>query len=132
MKTFFTIKIIENNPKYFSCPHFNYSTNKKSNYKYHLKSKHSDELFLQSEINKRDKTNNISSKSLNDNDISTIVKNDKISKSSISIFEINEESPKEIDKFSILQNVFDNSNHLNKYDEDLGNFYIHKSKIINS
>ena len=134
MKTFFTIKIIENNPKYYSCPHCNYSTNKTSNYKYHLKFKHSDELilFLQSEINKSDKTNNIASKSLNENGISTIVKTDKISKYSIYIFEPNEESPKEIDKFSILKNVFDNSNHLNKYDEELGNFHIHTSKIINS
>lgn len=133
MKIYFILNKDPEKSKYYTCPHCKYSTNKTSNFKYHLKAKHSEEfsLFLKSEINFNSESNNIDHNNSNQNNLSTTERNDKTRKKDILNDEAFGEPYKNRDKFFLLKNVFDNLNHLNKYDDDIGNFCIHTSKIIN-
>ena len=118
--------------KYYNCPKCSYSSNKTSNYSSHLKTQHPIEYFqfLQTEI-KKGKTNT-ANKNDNNNKVFFINK----VKNNTNCTSNNNAELNYFDKGNIpylcLKEVFDTNNHLNKLDDDLGNFYLHTNKVLNS
>ena len=133
-KILFKTKISDHSDiKYYNCPKCHYSSNKTSNYSTHLKTQHPIEYFqfLQTEI-KNGLTNGANMGGNNNNKIFLInkVKNNP---NCIS----NDNAPLNyFDKVNIsylcLKEVFDTNNHLNKLDDNIGNFYLHTNKVLNS
>ena len=118
--------------KYYNFSHYDYSTDKTSNYSLHLKAKLPLKFykFIISSITPRGKNFAHKNKELNNicYSVNKITKYHGLKDEGL----INNNDELGIkEPYFCLKYIFDYSNHLTKYDDDICNYYWHKTKIIN-